>query len=610
MDLNYGRHDLDDYDVANDDGDGDDDDGYLEFIASLRGAAGLGIGEERTAPYFAQGSSGVVGVCNVIMLKIYVSILPRFCFPDLVCASSSEPHQAGGPLAAGVETCVLSIKEAMPATPRPRTAQDTKGPQPSRRRRTCQARSGRSMPGRTRELQQEQGTGKRNVARAGAATGAEAANRNHAWDSASREITAASDAATTQDEGPMKRAYLERLREALRRVQLEAGTDAAEGWVPLATLRRMSGFRGLNDGLAGEVVRASVDPRLELRECPGGGGLEMREAPEAAEERASAVALYSLRLAMAVVGRSGNGHGVVGMEADADYDLFDVDANLTHKDLAAGVAEHLAVARQAGVRRMLVPASSLEESHATIALCRAHPSVLFATVGVHPFNARAAPESEIASAVLELEQLARANPHPLVVAVGETGLDGSEGFPPLDAQVRWFQPQVDLACRLGLPLFLHERAAHELFLKVLDVERERWGTRFPPAIVHCFDGSAAEVDAYLQRGFFVSVSGHLCRSMHKAKSAKKKDSSGDVPQLHDVIKRVPLERLMVETDAPFLGFAGCRKLYKSGSKRQTPNVPAALPQVVEALAAALGKSPSEVGRATNETAMRFFRLVL
>ncbi|CAM9554872.1 unnamed protein product [Hapterophycus canaliculatus] len=177
-----------------------------------------------------------------------------------------------------------------------------------------------------------------------------------------------------------------------------------------------------------------------------------------------------------------------------------------------------------------------------------------------------------------------------VRCIGECGLDFSEGFPSPVLQLPWFERQVQLACELKKPLFLHEREAFVDFLKVLRRYDVLHG--LPPCLVHCFTGSEEELAAYLDMGFFVSVAGGICR-----------EKSGAV--LREAVKRIPLNRLMVETDAPYLGFTGCRKGH-SKPKKQNPNVPSALPSVVRVVAECMALPYEEVARATLQNSRDFF----
>ena len=130
------------------------------------------------------------------------------------------------------------------------------------------------------------------------------------------------------------------------------------------------------------------------------------------------------------------------------------------------------------------------------------------------------------------------------MAVGECGLDGSEGFPDLFEQVPWFAAQIALAEMLQLPLFVHERLAFEETMELLgDMEQA------VPVIVHCFTGTVPECQAYVQRGYSISISGYVFREEAEA--------------VRQCLEQnvIPLDKLMIETDAPYMGFPGCRDAF-------------------------------------------------
>jgi len=269
----------------------------------------------------------------------------------------------------------------------------------------------------------------------------------------------------------------------------------------------------------------------------------------------------------------------VSTDPAGSIDLVDIGVNLTHKRFRADLADVIARARAAGVGTMVVTGTSLAGSWAAWELARQHPGVLHATAGVHPHGARDCTGDTLA----ELRDLAcRAE----VRAVGECGLDYDRNFSPPPDQRRWFAAQVELAGELSMPVFLHERAAHGDFLAIL---RERRAA-LPAAVVHCFTGSAAELDAYLDLDLHIGITGWICderRGLH----------------LRDLVARIPLERLMIETDAPFLM---PRDLPRPPPDRR--NEPAFLPHILDRVAAAAGKPRDEVARATTRAARRFFGL--
>ncbi len=257
--------------------------------------------------------------------------------------------------------------------------------------------------------------------------------------------------------------------------------------------------------------------------------------------------------------------------------LVDIGINLMHKSFQADREQVLKRAIAAGVTKMIITGTSVRSSEEASAFARQFPGTLYATAGVHPHDARhGTPET--------LTALRNLADRPEVVAIGECGLDYNRDFSPRPVQDRLFEAQVQLACELDMPLFLHERDAHQRLVEILSPYRNRLGK----AVVHCFTGSAAELDTYLTMGLYIGITGWICderRGTH----------------LQDLVRRIPLDRLMLETDAPFLVPRDMRPKPKGGR-----NEPAFLPHVLQAVARTVGKSPEEVAAATTETARSFF----
>ena len=207
-------------------------------------------------------------------------------------------------------------------------------------------------------------------------------------------------------------------------------------------------------------------------------------------------------------------------------DLFDTHAHLHFPEFADDLAGVLARARAAGVRRMLTIGTDVETSRAAIALAGREADV-WAAVGIHPHDAAEADEATLA----EIERLAQA---PRVVAVGEMGLDFFRNLSPADAQARVFRAQLDIARRLGKPVLVHCRDAHEAVLTTLGEARvgEVGG------IMHCFSGDAEVARRCLDLGLLISLAGPVTYPKARA--------------LPDVARMVPADRLVVETDCPFL----------------------------------------------------------
>lgn len=292
--------------------------------------------------------------------------------------------------------------------------------------------------------------------------------------------------------------------------------------------------------------------------------------------------------------------------------LIDVDCNLTHKDLRDDAIKLVRMAFfGCGVRGMIVPGSSLDDSVSSLKLIRtlaassATSCEFKSTAGVHPYfagsNGMDDPQNgnmrifKVLSGIRDLvhSELGKGKDG-LVAAIGECGLDYSDGFPSPDIQLRVFEQQVMLACETKLPLFLHERDAFEDMARVLS----RYKTTLPPILMHCFTGTKEQLAFYLSQGFYVSFSGVLCKQKRGADLRK---------SVHEL--RVQLKgRYMIETDAPYLGFPGCRFGCDDKPKRQYPNVPSGLPNVASVLATCLEETPLNVVTASSRLARSFFRM--
>ncbi|KAB7775375.1 TatD family hydrolase [Xanthomonas sp. LMG 12459] len=259
--------------------------------------------------------------------------------------------------------------------------------------------------------------------------------------------------------------------------------------------------------------------------------------------------------------------------------LIDIGANLTHESFDRDRDAVLQRARAAGVAQLVVTGASREHSPLALQLAQQHPGVLYATAGVHPHHA----VEYTAECDAELRAL---HAHAEVVAVGECGLDYFRGFSPRPAQHRAFERQLQLAVDTGKPLFLHQRDAHADFMALM---RQFDGT-LGPAVVHCFTGSREELFDYLDRDWYIGITGWLCDERRGA-------------HLRELVKYVPAERLMIETDAPYLL---PRTLKPTPKDRR--NEPAFLAHIVEELARDRGEDVATVAAASTAAARTFFRL--
>ncbi|MGD2168367.1 MAG: TatD family hydrolase [Gammaproteobacteria bacterium] len=260
-------------------------------------------------------------------------------------------------------------------------------------------------------------------------------------------------------------------------------------------------------------------------------------------------------------------------------ELIDVGVNLTHDSFDADRDEVIAAAKRAGVRRMIVTGTTVQASRDAAALARRHPGDMFATAGIHPHHATEC----TAHALSELGILAASD---RIVAIGECGLDYFRNFSPPDVQRDAFEAQLQLAVDLELPVFLHQREAHDDFLAIV----RNFRSGIVDALAHCFTGSATERDHYLDLDMHIGVTGWVCdeRRGHDLQAA---------------IPGMPLQRLLVETDAPYLLPRTVEP--KPKSRRNEPSM---LPWVVREVARLKETDEEEIAAASTANAERFFRL--
>ena len=260
-------------------------------------------------------------------------------------------------------------------------------------------------------------------------------------------------------------------------------------------------------------------------------------------------------------------------------ELIDIGVNLAHESFAADLDAVLDRATRAGVGRMVVTGTSIQSTRAALALQARAPLRLTATAGLHPHHA-----SDLdAEALAALGMLAR---EPGIVAVGECGLDYFRNFSPREAQLSAFSRQLELAAATGKPVFLHQRDAHRDFIAVLREHR----AGLAGGVAHCFTGDAAELDDYLALDLYIGITGWICD-----------ERRGE--HLKPLVARIPSDRLLVETDAPYLL---PRTLRPRPPGRR--NEPAFLPEVARVIAAARGEDVEQLAATSTAAAQRLFGL--
>jgi TatD DNase family protein len=263
--------------------------------------------------------------------------------------------------------------------------------------------------------------------------------------------------------------------------------------------------------------------------------------------------------------------------------LIDIGINLMHSSLKLDRADVIKRDESAGVSPLIITGtgerSSREAAEYAASYSREQPGKLYCTAGVHPHEAKNCDDGTIDA----IRSLAREHG---AVAIGECGLDYNRDFSPRDVQRKWFTKQIELAVELGLPLFLHERDAFEDFSAIL----EKYKAAIPAAVVHCFTGNETELEKYLDLGCHIGITGWIC------------DERRGTP-LGALVKKIPADRLMVETDAPFL-------LPRDMPERvrDRRNEPRYLPHIAGTIARRLGKDPTLLAEETFINTKKFFRI--
>ena len=251
--------------------------------------------------------------------------------------------------------------------------------------------------------------------------------------------------------------------------------------------------------------------------------------------------------------------------------MIDTHCHLTDPRLGAQLDDVLSRAMKAGVRRMISISTSIGDAADCIAVCAGRDQ-LRCSVGVHPNYVG---EEDLAA----VPQLRGLQANPAVVAIGEIGLDYHYGRELRDRQFEFFQMQLQIAADFNRPVVIHCREAVEDALAVLK--------QFPtvPCVFHCFTGTTAEARQILDAGFLLGFTGPI--------TYKKSD------ELREAVRLTPIDRLLVETDAPYLSPEPMRK--------QKVNEPSLVTHIAAAVADLKKVSLEEVDRITTETASRFFR---
>ncbi len=255
--------------------------------------------------------------------------------------------------------------------------------------------------------------------------------------------------------------------------------------------------------------------------------------------------------------------------------LVDTHAHLVGDEFDADRGEVISRAHDAGVAIIIIVGTGVESGRRSIELAEKYQDILVA-VGIHPHQASTATEADI-------DSIGRLAEYPGVVAIGEIGLDFYRDYSPRDRQLQVFQQQLDLTARLDLPVVIHCRQAHEEMLAILHDWTARHPERQSPGVIHCFMGDSETARQYLEMGFYLSLGGYITYPVNR--------------DAHDVIRNIPADRLMVETDCPFLA---------PQRYRGQRNEPAYVRYTAEELAGIRDVPLETLARETTENARRLF----
>ena len=258
-------------------------------------------------------------------------------------------------------------------------------------------------------------------------------------------------------------------------------------------------------------------------------------------------------------------------------EFIDIGANLTNSSLMKDLDRVITRAADAGVRQIVVTGTNLDESSKAIELCHQYPDQLVCTTGIHPHHAKDWTSDTQAS----LQNLSK---NACVRAIGETGLDFNRNYSPRDDQIDCFRQQLELAISLNKPVFTHQRDAHDTFVSILREYRQQ----LSKVVVHCFTDSKEALLDYLELDCHIGVTGWICDERRGL-------------ELQQLVGLIPAERLMVETDAPYLL---PRDLPVKPSSRI--NEPVYLPHIINAVARHQHKDVDQLAAECLKTSRLFF----
>ena len=260
-------------------------------------------------------------------------------------------------------------------------------------------------------------------------------------------------------------------------------------------------------------------------------------------------------------------------------EFIDIGANLTHESFRNDLDEVIENAEEAGIIHIILTGTDQQTNREGVSLAISNPSFFSSTVGFHPHIADKVDESDFARAAELLS-----SKH--VVAIGETGLDYNRNFSSRKAQLKIFEQHLDLATQIKLPLFLHQRDAHSDFFPLLN----KYRSNIVGGVVHCFTADKRALDAYLDIEMHIGITGWIC---------DERRGKG----LQEIVHRIPENKMLLETDSPYLLPRSIRP--KPKSRRNEPKF---LPEVARLVSEHSAKKLKEIARMTTRNAINLFNL--
>ncbi len=257
---------------------------------------------------------------------------------------------------------------------------------------------------------------------------------------------------------------------------------------------------------------------------------------------------------------------------------IDIGVNLTGSSFKKDISQVIERAQQVGVEHLIVTGTDIQHSEQAIHLTEQYESVCFSTVGLHPHHASDY-SHDLGS---ELRDMLK---HQNVVAVGECGLDFNRNFSTRKEQIQAFEAQLEIAIDMQKPVFLHQRDAHEDFVSIIKSCRKE----LKRVVAHCFTGTTEEVNDYVILDMYVGVTGWICDERRGL-------------SLQQAVKHIPLDRIMLETDAPYLL---PRDLHQKTVEKNR-NEPCYLPHIAKSVASHMGLEEIQLVTAAYENSCEFF----